>query len=165
MSGDAQSGSAFRLLPAVFRKLKNSCQAHRLRGGIMYGEALGATAKSVLHLQKTRCFKEQKICSNSSTLPAGNDVPWGAGCSNQERSAFAEGPLLGRCRESCAGTGCRLSELDRLPVSRIFQCELRQAVPNFAQIFRPLQKAARTSKQQKHSGWNCLAPLHLEFSI
>ena len=167
MSGDAQSGSAFRLLPAVFRKLKNSCQVHRLRGGIMYGEALGATAKSVLHLQKTRCFKEQKICGSSSALLllTGNDVPWGAGCASQERSAFAEGPLLGRCRESCAGTGCRLSELDTLPVSRIFQCELRQAVPNFAQIFRPLQKAARTSKQQKHSGWHCLAPLHLEFSI
>ena len=60
MSGDAQSGSAFRLLPAVFCKLKNSCQAHRLRGGIMYGEALGATAKSVLHLQKTRSLRSTK---------------------------------------------------------------------------------------------------------
>ena len=86
MSGDAQSGSAFHLLPAVFRKLKNPCQAHRLRGGIMYGEALGATAKSVLHLQKTRCFKEQKICVSSSALLllAGNDVPWGAGCSSED---------------------------------------------------------------------------------
>ena len=37
MSGDAQSGSAFHLLPAVFRKLKNLCQARRLRGGIMCG--------------------------------------------------------------------------------------------------------------------------------
>ena len=106
----------------------------------MYGEALGATAKSVLHLQKTRCFKEQKICSNSSTLPAGNDVPWGAGCSSQECSAFAEDPLFGRCRKSCAGTGCRLSELDRLPVSRIFQCELRQAVPISRRFFGPYKK-------------------------
>ena len=81
MSGDAQSGSAFRLLPAVFRKLKNPCQAHRLRGGIVCGEALGAAAKSVLHLQKDRCFKEQKICSNSSTLPAGDDVLWAQGVS------------------------------------------------------------------------------------
>ena len=47
----------------------------------MYGEALGATAKSVLHLQKDRCFKEQKICSNSSTLPAGDDVLWAQGVS------------------------------------------------------------------------------------
>ena len=115
-------------------------------------------------------FKKQKICGSSSALLllTGNDVPWGAGYSSQECSAFAEDPLLGRCRKSCAGTGCRLSELDTLPVSRIFQCELRQAVPNFAQIFRPLQKAARTSKQQKHSGWNCLAPspriLHLKLS-
>ncbi len=36
----------------------------------------GAAAKSVLHLQKDRCFKGQKICSNSSTLPAGDDVRW-----------------------------------------------------------------------------------------
>ena len=60
ISGDAQSGSAFHLLPAVFCKLKNPCQAHRLRGGIMYGEALGATAKSVLHLQKTRSLRSTK---------------------------------------------------------------------------------------------------------
>ena len=135
--------------------------------GMMCHGARSVPARSVLHLQKTRCFKEQKICGSSSALLllTGNDVPWGAGCASQERSAFAEGPLLGRCRESCAGTGCRLSELDRLPVSRIFQCELRQAVPNFAQIFRPLQKAARTSKQQKHSGWNCLAPLQPESPI
>ena len=65
MSGDAQSGSAFRLLPAVFRKLKNPCQAHRLRGGIVCGEALGmmchgalgVPARSVLHLQKARCLE------------------------------------------------------------------------------------------------------------
>ena len=135
--------------------------------GMMCHVARGVPARSVLHLQKTRCFKEQKICGSSSALLllTGNDVPWGAGCSSQECSAFAEDPLLGRCRKSCAGTGCRLSELDTLPVSRIFQCELRQAVPNFAQIFRPLQKAARTSKQQKHSGWNCLAPLNPESPI
>ena len=42
----------------------------------MCGEARRAAAKSVLHLQKDRCFKEQKICSNSSTLPAGDDVRW-----------------------------------------------------------------------------------------
>ena len=65
MSGDAQSGSAFHLLPAVFRKLKKTCQAHRLRGGIVCGEALGmmchgalgVPARSVLHLQKTRCLE------------------------------------------------------------------------------------------------------------
>ena len=65
MSGDAQSGSAFRLLPAVFCKLKNPCQAHRLRGGIVCGEALGmmchgalgVPARSVLHLQKDRCLE------------------------------------------------------------------------------------------------------------
>ena len=60
MSGDAQSGSAFRLLPAVFCKLKNPCQAHRLRGGIVCDEALGAVAKSVLHLQKTRSLRSKK---------------------------------------------------------------------------------------------------------
>ena len=157
MSGDAQSGSAFHLLPAVSHKLKNPCPACRLREGIMCGMAQCIPVLSVLHWQKDRCFKEQKICGSSSALPAGNNVWQGAGCSSQECSAFAEGPLLGRCRESCAGTGCRLSELDTLPVSRIFQCELRQAVPNLAQIFRPLQKAARTSKQQKHSGWHCPA--------
>ena len=81
MSGDAQSGSAFRLLPAVFCKLKTPCQAHRLRGGIVCGETRRAAAKSVLHLQKDRCFKEQKICSNSSTLPAGDDVLWAQGVS------------------------------------------------------------------------------------
>ena len=60
MSGDAQSGSAFRLLPAVFCKLKNPCQARRLMGGIVCGEALGAAAKSVLHLQKTRSLRSKK---------------------------------------------------------------------------------------------------------
>ena len=47
----------------------------------MCGEALGAAAKSVLHLQKDRCFKEQKICGNSSALLllTGNDVPWARG--------------------------------------------------------------------------------------
>ena len=64
----------------------------------------------------------------------------GAGCSSQECSAFAEDPLLGRYRESCAGTGCRLSELDTLPVSRIFQCELRQAVPISRRFFGPYKK-------------------------
>ena len=57
MSGDAQSGSAFHLLPAVFRKLKNPCPARRLREGIMCGRALGVPARSVLHLQKTRCLE------------------------------------------------------------------------------------------------------------
>ena len=153
--------------PAALRRKKSAAalQHFYFLLEMMCHGAWGVPARSVLHLQKTRCFKEQKICSNSSTLPAGDDVRWGAGCSSQECSAFAEGPLLGRCRESCAGTGCRLSELDTLPVSRIFQCELRQAVPNFAQIFRPLQKAARTSKQQKHSGWNCLVPLQPKSSI
>ena len=58
--------------------------------------ALGVPARSVLHLQKTRCFKEQKICGSSSALLllTGNDVPWGSGCSSQECSAFAEDPLL-----------------------------------------------------------------------
>ena len=60
MSGDAQSGSAFHLLPAVFRKLKNPCQSHRLRERIVCGEARGATAKSVLHLQKTRSLRSKK---------------------------------------------------------------------------------------------------------
>ena len=60
MSGDAQSGSAFRLLPAVFCKLKNPCQAHCLRGGIVCGEARRAAAKSVLHLQKTRSLRSKK---------------------------------------------------------------------------------------------------------
>ena len=62
----------------------------------MCGEALGAAAKSVLHLQKDRCFKEQKICGSSSALLllTGDDVPWGAGCSSQECSAFAEGRCL-----------------------------------------------------------------------
>ena len=43
--------------------------------------AWGVPARSVLHLQKDRCFKEQKICSNSSTLPAGDDVRWAQGVS------------------------------------------------------------------------------------
>ena len=60
MSGDAQSGAAFHLLPAVFRKLKKTCQAHRLRGGIVCGEARRAAAKSVLHLQKTRSLRSKK---------------------------------------------------------------------------------------------------------
>ena len=129
MSGDAQSGSAFRLLPAVFCKLKNPCQAHRLRGGIVCGEALGAAAKSVLHLQKDRCFKEKKICGSSSALLllTGNDVPWGVGCSSQECSAFAEGPLLERCRKSCedfeTAEALRL-ELPRAPSPRILHLKL-----------------------------------------
>ena len=57
MSGDAQSGSAFHLLPAVSHKLKNPCPACRLRGGIMCGRALGVPARSVLHLQKDRCLE------------------------------------------------------------------------------------------------------------
>ena len=32
-------------------------------------------------MQKDRCFKEQKICSNSSTLPAGDEVQWAQGVS------------------------------------------------------------------------------------
>ena len=43
--------------------------------------ARGVPARSVLHLQKDRCFKEQKICSNSSTLPAGDEVRWAQGVS------------------------------------------------------------------------------------
>ena len=91
---------------------------------------------------KDSFFKKQKICGSSSALLllTGNDVPWGAGCSSQECSAFAEDPLLGRCRKSCAGTGCRLSELDTLPVSRIFQCELRQSVPISRRFFGPYKK-------------------------
>ena len=57
MSGDAQSGSAFHLLPAVSHKLKNPCPACRLRGGIMCGRAQGVPARSVLHLQKDRCLE------------------------------------------------------------------------------------------------------------
>ena len=49
--------------------------------GMMCHGAQGVPARSVLHLQKTRCFKEQKICSNSSTLPAGDDVRWAQGVS------------------------------------------------------------------------------------
>ena len=94
MSGDAQSGSAFHLLPAVSHKPKTSCPACRLREGIMCGRAQGVPAKSVLHLQKIRCFKGQKICGSSSALPAGNNVWQGAGCSSQECSAFAEDPVL-----------------------------------------------------------------------
>ena len=57
MSGDAQSGSAFHLLPAVFRKLKNPCQVRRFREGIMCGMARGVPVRSVLHLQKDRCLE------------------------------------------------------------------------------------------------------------
>ena len=96
MSGDAQSGSAFHLLPAVFRKLKNPCQVRRFREGIMCGMARGVPVRSVLHLQKDRCSKGQKICGSSSALLllTGDDVPWSAGCSSQEYSAFAEDPVL-----------------------------------------------------------------------
>ena len=43
--------------------------------------ARGVPARSVLHLQKDRCFKEQKICGSSSALLllTGNDVPWTRG--------------------------------------------------------------------------------------
>ena len=166
-----------RHLPPSLSFAANSLRSHMPLCDSMAGTGLPA---DVRRCSEWICFPPPASCFLQTQKPlpspsfegrdrvwrsAGNDVPWGAGCSSQECSAFAEDPLLGRCRKSCAGTGCRLSELDTLPVSRIFQCELRQAVPNFAQIFRPLQKAARTSKQQKHSGWNCLAPLHLEFSI
>ena len=79
MSGDAQSGSAFHLLPAVSHKLKTSCQVRRLRGWIMCGMAQGIPVLSVLHWQKTRCSKGQKICGSSSALPAGNHVRWALG--------------------------------------------------------------------------------------
>ena len=49
--------------------------------GMMCHGARGVPARSILHLQKTRCFKEQKICSNSSTLPAGDEVRWVQGVS------------------------------------------------------------------------------------
>ena len=81
MSGDAQSGSAFHLLPAVSHKLKTSCPARRLWGEIMCGRAQGVPARNVLHLQKTRCSKGQKICGSSSALLllTGDDVPWALG--------------------------------------------------------------------------------------
>ena len=166
-----------RHLPPSLSFAANSLRSHMPLCDSMAGTGLPA---DVRRCSEWICFPPPASCFSQTqkNLPspsfeerdrvwrsAGDDVPWGAGCSSQECSAFAEDPLLGRCRKSCAGTGCRLSELDRLPVSRIFQCELRQAVPNFAQIFRPLQKAARTSKQQKHSGWNCLAPLQPESPI
>ena len=94
MSGDAQSGSAFHLLPAVSHKLKNPCPARRLREGIMCGRAQGIPVLSVLHLQKTQCSKGQKICGSSSALPAGNNVWQGAGCASQECSAFVEDSVL-----------------------------------------------------------------------
>lgn len=123
MSGDAQSGSAFRLLPAVFRKLKNPCQAHRLRGGIVCGEALGAAAKSVLHLQKDRCFKEQKICVSSSALLllTGNDVPWARGV--PARSVLHLQKT--RCLE---GAGKAALELPRAPSTKILHLKLPRAL-------------------------------------
>ncbi|MEI3199828.1 MAG: hypothetical protein V8S12_05435 [Lachnospiraceae bacterium] len=37
----------------------------------MCGEALGAATKSVLHLQKDRCFKEQKFAAILQHFPVG----------------------------------------------------------------------------------------------
>ena len=151
-----------RHLPPLLSFAANSLRSHTPLCDSLADTGLPA---DVRRCSEWICFPPPASCFSQTQKPLpslsfeGRDNVWqGAGCSSQECSAFAEGPLLGRCRESCAGTGCRLSELDTLPVSRIFQCELRQAVPNLAQIFRPLQKAARTSKQQKHSDWNSPRP-------
>ena len=42
----------------------------------MCGMAQGIPVLSVLHLQKDRCSKGQKICGSSSALPAGNNMRW-----------------------------------------------------------------------------------------
>ena len=47
----------------------------------MCGMAQDIPVLSVLHWQKTRCFKGQKICGSSSALLllTGDDVPWARG--------------------------------------------------------------------------------------
>ena len=49
--------------------------------GITCGMAQDVPARSVLHLQKDRCFKGQKICGSSSALLllTGDDVRWAQG--------------------------------------------------------------------------------------
>ena len=140
-----------RHLPPSLSFAANSLRSHMPLCDSMAGTGLPA---DVRRCSEWICFPPPASCfSQTHPLPSpsfegrdrvwrstGDDVPWGAGCSSQECSAFAEGPLLGRCRESCAGTGCRLSELDRLPVSRIFQCELRQSVPISRRFFGPYKK-------------------------
>ena len=141
-----------RHLPPSLSFAANSLHSHMPLCDSMAGTGLSA---DVRRCSEWICFPPPASCFLQTQKPlpspsfegrdrvwrsAGNDVPWGAGCSSQECSAFAEDPLLGRCRESCAGTGCRLSELDTLPVSRIFQCELRQAVPISRRFFGPYKK-------------------------
>ena len=69
--------------PAALRSKKSAAvlQHFYFLLGMMCHGALGIPARSVLRLQKDRCFKGQKICSNSSTLPAGDDVRWAQGVS------------------------------------------------------------------------------------
>ena len=132
--------------------------------GMMCHGARGVPARSVLHLQKDRCFKEQKICSNSSTLPAGDDVRWAQGVSARSILYLQKTRSL-RSKKSAAA-------LQHFYFLLGMMCHGAWGVPARSVLhlqkdrcLKGAGKAARTSKQQKHSGWNCLAPLHLEFSI
>ena len=105
-----------RHLPPSLSFAANSLRSHMPLCDSMAGTGLPA---DVRRCSEWICFPPPASCFSQTqkNLPspsfegrdrvwrsAGDDVPWGAGCSSQERSAFAEGPLLGRCRKSCAGT-------------------------------------------------------------
>ena len=105
-----------RHLPPSLSFAANSLHSHMPLCDSMAGTGLPA---DVRRCSEWICFPPPASCFSQTQKPlpspsfegrdrvwrsAGDDVPWGAGCSSQERSAFAEGPLLGRCRKSCAGT-------------------------------------------------------------
>ena len=105
-----------RHLPPSLSFAANSLRSHMPLCDSMAGTGLPA---DVRRCSEWICFPPPASCFSQTqkNLPspsfegrdrvwrsAGDDVPWGAGCSSQECSAFAEDPLLGRCRKSCAGT-------------------------------------------------------------
>ena len=75
--------------------------------------------------RKTRCFKEQKICSNSSTLPAGDDVRWAQGVSVRSVLHLQKTRSL-RSKKSAAALQhfYFLLELPRAPSPRILHLKL-----------------------------------------
>ena len=91
-------------------------------------------------MQKDRCFKEQKICSNSSTLPAGNDVRWAQGVSARSVLHLQKDRCLEGAGKAALELDAAYPSLTGFPVSRIFQCELRQSVPISRRFFGPYKK-------------------------
>ena len=139
--------------------------------GMMCRGAQGVPARSVLHLQKDRCFKGQKICGSSSALPAGNDV-------SRARGVPARSVLHLQKTRCLEGAGKAALELDAAcPSLTLFQFHVYsnascgRQFQTSRRFFGPYkkQRGLRNSRSTpagtasrplnpESPGWHCLAP-------